>query len=168
MSFMVDMSLPPADLLLGLINQENPKANFTFDKVQFDPAGPSNTTLYGKDTLIYLLPLKGAGFIGKKAFYYNRINLADFLGPLGVSIEEGQYAETAELLPLVMSQLGINLTRADIYNDYIVPLATRVGESKIRISVRSIMYKGYVPIHFGPVSMFAGVKNRLLDGFHKP
>lgn len=166
MSFMVDMSLPPAELLLGLINQENPKANFTFDKVQFDPAGPSNTTLYGKDTLIYLLPLKGAGFIGKKAFYYNRINLADFLGPLGVKIEEGVYTETAELLPLVMSQLGINLTRADIYNDYIVPL--KANESKIRISVRSIMYKGYVPVQVGQASMFAGVKNRYLDGFHKP
>lgn len=166
MSFMVDMSLPPADLLLGLINQENPKANFTFNKVQFDPGGPSNTTLYGKDTVIYLLPLKGAGFIGKKAFYYNRINLADFLGPLGVSIDVDKYTETAELLPLVMSQLGINLTRPDIYNDYIVPLT--YNDSKIRISVRSIMYKGYVPIHFGPVSIFAGLKNRLLDGFHKP
>lgn len=166
MSFMVDMSLPPAELLLGLINQENPKANFTFEKVQFDPGGPSNTTLYGKDTVIYLLPLKGAGFIGKKAFYYNRINLADFLGPLGVTIDEGKYTETAELLPLVMSQLGINLTRADIYNDYIVPL--KANESKIRISVRSIMYKGYVPVHFGPVSIFKGLTNRLLDGFHKP
>lgn len=163
---MVDMSLPPAELLLGLINQENPKANFTFDKVQFDPGGPSNTTLHGKDTIIYLLPLKGAGFIGKKAFYYDRINLADFLGPLGVSIDVDKYTETAELLPLVMSQLGINLTRPDIYNDYIVPL--KYNDSKIRISVRSIMYKGYVPIHFGPVSIFAGLKNRLLDGFHKP
>lgn len=167
MSYMVDMSLPPAELLLGLINQENPRANFTFQTVQFDPGGPSNTTLYGKDTMIYLLPLKGAGFFGKKAFYYNRINLTDFLGSSGVKIEPDKYTETAELLPLVMSQLGINLTRGDIYNDYIIPL-TKDTQSKIRISVRSIMYKGYVPVHLGPQSIFAGLKNRLLDGFHKP
>lgn len=164
MGYVIDMSKAPKDILLGQINYENPKAHLTFSVCKFSDYGPKNSGRADRDTMIDVLPLQGAPFYGTITFYYNRINLNATLGTRALNVDLTKHVDTLSMLPAVLSQLGINLTPADVFNDQVVPGSESFT---IRIRAMSIMYKGTIAVTSRRMlSQMLG--NRLLDGFNKP
>ena len=108
MAYKVDMSLPPAVILLGIINYENPRAKLTFQEVKFSEKGVENVRYYVKGILktdymgdhckIDLVPLPGSRLYHTTTIYFNRINLTDYLAGHPLIITPGQYTDTSELL----------------------------------------------------------------------
>ena len=164
MGYVIKMSEPPQDILLGQINFENPGANLTFSVCKFSEVGPRPSGRTDRDTKIDLIALPGASFYGTRVFYYNRINLIDFLGARSLNADLSKYADTLSLLPLVLSQLGINLSTADVFNDQVVPGSTTFT---IRIKSMSLMYRGSIKVATGSL-LSQKIGSRLLDGFNKP
>lgn len=164
MAYKVDMSLRPEEILLGIINYENPRANLTFNKIRFSPKGVENADYKGRDSKIDLIGLPGSGIVGTIPIWYNRINLTTYLGSRGLRIDVAPFTETSELLDLILTQLGIRLTLADIMVDYI---NHTTGAGVIRISPRSLTYKG--TISYAPVAvstLASRIRNTALDGFY--
>ena len=166
MAFKVDLSLPSNEILLGIINYENPRANLTFKKVKFSPAGCQPANYMGRDTKIDVIPLPGSGLYGTITFYYTKIDLTAYLGERLLIIPPGQYRYTNELMPEILTQFGIRVVAADIIADT-VPLE---GAVQVRFSPKSLLYKGTINSNVGEpyIPLTTRVGNRMLDGFFKP
>lgn len=166
MTFKVDLSLPSNEILLGIINYENPRANLTFKKVKFSPTGCLPANYMGRDTKIDVIPMPGSGLYGTITFYYTKIDLTAYLGDRLLIIEPGQYRYTNELMPEILAQFGIRVVAADIIAD-IVPTEGRI---QVRFSPKSLLYKGVITLNLGEpfIPLTTRVGNRLLDGFYKP
>ena len=173
MAYKADMSLSPAELLLGIINYENPQAKLTFQDVKFSDKGVENVRYYVKGVLktdyygdrckIDLVPLPGSKLFRVTTIYFNRINLTDHLVGHPLVITPGQYTDTSELLNEIRTQLGINLSLVDIMTDYISP----TGMGVIRISPKSYAYEGTIP-YTSFVGLSSRIRNSILDGFFPP
>lgn len=176
MAYKVDMSLPPADLLLGIINYENPQAHLTFQDVKFSDKGVENVRYYVKGILktdylgdrykIDLVPLPGSRLFRVTTIYFNRINLTDYLAGHPLAIIPGRHTDTSELLGEVRSQLGINISLVDIMTDYI----SATGEGVIRISPKSLAYEGTIAYKYdtGEAPLVNRIRKSILDGFYLP
>lgn len=166
MTLKVDLSLPSEEILLGIINYENPRANLTFKKVKFSPKGCFPADYMGRDTKIDVIPLPGSGLYGSITFYYTKINLTTYLGSRYLVIEPNQYRYTNELMAEVLTQFGIRITAADIIADTI----GEAGPGTIRFAPKSLLYKGTINYYVG--SPFGALTDRViqrqLDGFYKP
>ena len=160
MTYKVDMSLPPQEVLLGQINYEN-KTSFTLEQVGFREDGVHETTRYDKDTMIWLEAKKGT--YGLRRIYYDRIDLAEFLGErvMEIDVSKAGYKETHLLIPEVLKRLGINLDRTDIISDIVHP---GVREFDIRISPRSIVYRGTIRVRYTNF-LTDRFSKTILDGF---
>jgi hypothetical protein len=176
MAYKVDMSLPPADILLGIINYENPQAKLTFQEVKFSEKGVENVRYYVKGVLktdymgdhrkIDLVPLPGSRLYRTTTIYFNRINLTDYLAGHPLIITPGQYTDTSELLDEIRSQLGINLGLVDIMTDYI----SATGHGVIRLSPKSYAYEGTIAYRtdIADQPLSTRIRNSILDGFYPP
>ena len=164
MGYVIKMSEPPQGILLGQINYENPAANLTFSICKFSDVGPRPSGRTDRDTKIDLIPLQGAPFYGTRVFYYNRISLSEFLGTRSLNADLTKFPDTLSLLPLVLSQLGINLSSADVFNDQVVAGSESFT---IRIKSMSLMYRGSIQV-VSRRMLSQQIGTRLLDGFNKP
>ena len=166
MALKVDLSFPSEEILLGIINYENPGANLTFKKVKFSPKGCFPADYMGRDTKIDVISLPGSGLYGSVTFYYTKINLTTYLGSRYLVIEPNQYRYTNELMAEVLTQFGIRFTAADIIADTI----GEVGPGIIRFAPKSLLYKGTINYYVGSpfVALTDRVIQRQLDGFYKP
>ena len=97
-------------------------------------------------------------------FYYNRTNLESRFSNKKVLVDSlANYPDTKSLLPLVLSQLGVNLTAADVYNDQYDANATAVT---IRIAADALTYTGSIAVSTGSfIPLSSIVTNTVLDGF---
>lgn len=156
-----DMSLPPEEFLLSVINQKYGK-NFTFNDFYFGER--DDVDKYGCESMIYMHANPNGPYTGSIRAFYNRIQLDEFLEKQFLTVGWREFFDTDDLLGEVLAQLGINLGRGDIISDIIDPDAQT---SKIRISNRSIAYRGYVPVLFmgHPNSLSSRVQSTVLNGF---
>lgn len=156
-----DMSLPPEEFLLNVLNYRYGK-NFTFNDFYFGDR--KDVDKYGCESMIYLHAKSKGPYTGSLRAFYNRIRLDDFLEGQFVTVGWREFFDTDDLLGEVLEQLGINLERKDIVSDII---DRDVQVTKIRISNRSLVYKGYIPVLFmnHPDSLSNRVPSTLLNGF---
>lgn len=166
MALKVDLSHPSDEILLGIINYENPRAHLTFNKVKFSPKGCFPADYMGRDTQIEMIALPGSGIYGKVTFYYTKVNLTTYLGTRSLSVDPGQYHYTTELVGAILDQLGIRITPADIIADDV----PEDGVGTIRFSPKSMLYKGVINYYVGnPNNLLTErVLIRQLDGFYRP
>lgn len=157
-----DMSLPPEEFLLSIINYRYGH-DFTFNDFYFGER--IDVDAYGCESMIYMHSRPGGKFTGTMRAYYNRVTLNEFLNGEAVQSEWKVHFDTDDLLPDVKDQLGINLPREDIVSDIIDQTAPY---SQINISGRSIVFRGYVPVLFTghPDTLGARVANKELNGFN--
>ena len=167
MAYLVDTTQLPVDILTNLINQENPGVNLKSSDYSIAVGYPKDTTLYGKDTATQIYGAKTATFSGRQTFYYNRINVNLWTNNKTLTVHLADYVYTTDLFPLILQQLGINLTERDVVRDYLQVDAN--GNCILTIARTSLMYKGYIVIKNGdaPKPRFTGM-NTLLDGFYRP
>jgi len=158
-----DMSLPSNEFLLSVINDRY-KRNFTFKQLYFGER--EDTSKYNCDSLLPMHALPGGTFTGTVRAYYNRVPIDSFLEGKFLVVDWKEYFDTDDLIMQVLIQFGINLDRSDVVSDIIDEEAI---ETKIRISSRSLVYSGHVPVYFRghPDSLDGSIKNRLLGGFDK-
>lgn len=166
--YRVDLSLPPDQIIRGLINFEN-NTDFNEQELTFDKTGAVPTTKAERikyDRLDKVNTYYRGRVNANKIYYYNRIRLNEFLGNIGISVPWKKHQTTAELLPYVLIQLGINLSPADILDRYIDPEAYTI---EIEIFRRNIAYVGTINVIFEghPESLGGRVVKRDLAGFTK-
>lgn len=156
-----DMSLPPEEFLLSVINKKYGK-NFTFNDFYFGERDDVNK--YGCESMIYMHATSKGGYSGTVRAFYNRIQLDEFLEKQFLTVGWREFFDTDDLLGEVLEQLGINLGRGDIISDIIDPDAQT---AVIRISNRSVAYRGYIPVLFmdHPDSLSSRVQSTVLNGF---
>ncbi|QVW55325.1 hypothetical protein pEaSNUABM29_00285 [Erwinia phage pEa_SNUABM_29] len=71
----------------------------------------------GRNTRVTLNGLTGAGFVGKKEFFYDRINLGALFNGITVVFDaEGSSKTYADLLPSLNKQYGLSLQTDDLSN----------------------------------------------------
>ena len=156
-----DMSLPPKEFLLSVINETYGR-DFTFKDFYFGDR--VDVDKYDCESMIYMHATTGGKYSGTIRAYYNRVQLDEFLEGQFLTVGWREFLDTDDLLEKVVEQLGINIGRGDIVSDIIDPDAQ---SAKIRISNRSIAYRGYIPVLFmgHPDSLGVRVQNTVLNGF---
>lgn len=156
-----DMSLPPEEFLLSVINHKYGK-NFTFNDFYFGER--EDVDKYGCESMVYMHAAPGGMYNGTIRAYYNRVQLDEFLEGTQLVVGWREFFDTDDLIGEVLEQLGINLGRGDIISDIIDPDAQT---ARIRISNRSLTYTGHIPVYFTghPNSLSSRVQSTVLNGF---
>ena len=73
MAYLIDMTRPSLDILVDLINQENPGSMLKPEWVTVASGYPKEVSYQGKDTHTVLAANKGSPLFGNTPFYYNRV-----------------------------------------------------------------------------------------------
>lgn len=167
MAYLIDMTRPSLDILVDLINKENPDSLLQSSWVTVASGSPKEVSYQGKDTQSTLNGKKGSPLYGSVSFYYNRIRLDLHTAGLSLTIpDDPKYKTSFDVLPLVLQQLAIRLETYDVVYENIAPDAN--GQFTIRIAAKSLMYKGSIKSAAGNASVFKGASVNYLDGFYKP
>ena len=159
------------DLLGRRINRDNPDLKVTLDSSNIIVLGGPYTSglgTSGRNTRVVLNGKTGSGVVGKKEFFYDRLNIgALFNGITVVFAAKGDSATVADLLPALNEQYGLGLTAADITNG-----ATKLGTGysptpvTLTIATTSLAYTGSLSVIWtrSPVGYFpdSGPGNKYL------
>lgn len=149
------------DLLGQRINRDNPDLKATLDSSNIIVLGGPYTSglgTSGRNTRVVLNGKTGSGVVGKKEFFYDRLNIgALFNGITVVFAAKGDSATVADLLPALNEQYGLGLTAADITNG-----ATKLGTGykptpvTLTIAATSLAYTGSLNVIWtrSPVGYF--------------
>lgn len=167
MAYLIDMTRPSLDILVDLINQENPGSLLKPEWVTVASGYPKEVSYQGKDTHTVLSAKKGSPLFGNTPFYYNRIRLDLHTSGKQLAIpNDPKYKTSFDILPLVLQQLGIRLETYDVIFENII--ADAQGKYTLRIAAKSLMYKGFIESAAPGASVFTGASTKYLDGFYKP
>lgn len=139
------------DLLGRRINRDNPDLKVTLDSSNIIVLGGPYTSglgASGRNTRVVLNGKTGSGVVGKKEFFYDRLNIgALFNGITVVFAAKGDSATVADLLPALNEQYGLGLTAADITNG-----TTKLGTGytptpvTLTIAATSLAYTGSLSV----------------------
>lgn len=139
------------DLLGQLIKRDNPGFKGELNKnTVLVLGGPYTSGLgaTGRNTRIVLNGRTGSGVVGKKEFFYDRLNLGlTFTGITVVFNAKGDSTTVADLLPALNEQYGLGLTTSDITNG-----ATKLGTGysptpvTLTIASNSVAYTGSLSV----------------------
>lgn len=168
MSYRVDISKTSPEILRGLINFDN-NTDFTEDTLLFHEGGPArlNPWEVAENHRTDAIYCKFIGYyIDWELFYYNRIPLEQFFGSHTAAAPMGSVKYTSELLPCIRRDLGINIGRGDIVEEWIDPDALFVD---VKVKNENLSYVGTLRVFFTghPSSLMARVPNTKLRGFTK-
>lgn len=167
MAYLIDMTRPSLDILVELINNENPDSLLKSSWVTVASGYPIAVSYQGKDTQVKLSGKKGSPLYGDVTFYYNRIKLDLHTAGLTLNIpNDPKYKTSFDVLPLILQQMAVRLETSDVIFENIVPDAN--GQFTIRIASKSLLYKGTIKSSAADASIFKGASVNLLDGFYKP
>lgn len=116
-----DLTKLPEEILVDLINKDNPGAALTTAAVSFKipsrlPEGSARNT----EVVVYAK--RGSGMRGEVRVWYNRLDIAKVIHDVEESpvIELGTAARVRDLIPEINERFGINLT-SDDYIDASLP-----------------------------------------------
>lgn len=167
MAYLIDMTRPSLDILVDLINKENPGSVLRPEWVTVASGYPKEVSYQGKDTQTVLSAKKGSPIFGNTTFYYNRIRLDLHTSGKQLTIpNDPKYKTSFDVLPLILQQLGIRLETYDVIFENII--ADAQGKFTVRIATKSLMYKGSIESAAPGASVFTGADTKYLDGFYKP
>ncbi|ANZ48730.1 virion structural protein [Erwinia phage vB_EamM_ChrisDB] len=113
-------SQPPLELLCRLIMRDNPHIAIPLDPTKVMVlSGPLTTGLgtSGRNARVTLNGKTGSGIVGRKEFFYDRINVGSLFNGINVIFEaEGGSTKVSDLLPALKEQYGIQLSADDLSN----------------------------------------------------
>lgn len=148
--------------LLGqLIMRDNPDFKGTINSnTAMVLSGPLTTNLgnSGRNSRITLNGRTGSGIVGKREFFYDRINLGTLFNGITVVFDaEGSSRTYADLLPSLNAQYGIQLVAADLSNGTTkLPYGYKATEVTLNIATTSVVYTGSLKVVWTrkPVGIF--------------
>lgn len=111
-------SKPSLALLGELINRDNPGLKTTLTPNNFMLLnGPFVTGTNQRNTRVVINGITGSGLVGKKEFYYDRINIGQLFNGITVFFDaKGGATTIADLLEPLNEQYGLSLTTSDVSN----------------------------------------------------
>jgi anthranilate/para-aminobenzoate synthase component II len=134
---MADFTLAPKQILLNLINADNPlhqleSADVTFEAPVATPEGSRNTS-------IVVIPGPFSPYDNRQSFYYNRLDLGAVFNTLSTVFEKTSEVNTLEdVVALVNARWAVNLTPDDVTLSPFPAFEGNFGESHtITFTVRS-------------------------------
>ncbi|QVW56300.1 hypothetical protein pEaSNUABM6_00164 [Erwinia phage pEa_SNUABM_6] len=138
-------------LVCQQILRDNPDLPFPLTKDNILVlGGPFTTNLgtSGRKTRLVLNGKAGAGFTGRREFFYDRIDLSKLFKGITVVFEaDGAAATIADLLPALNKQYGLGLEPADISNgDTKLGYAYEPTLVAITIAASSLAYTGSLSV----------------------
>lgn len=158
MSYRLDMTLRPEVILRSLVNYRN-HTNYKENQLTWHPSGARELEKRLRDTLVprcdtYALASFSHGYIGSRNFTYLRVDLDEMFEGQVAYAPANEHTETDELLPYILADLGVSLTRKDI-----IPLLIPedAEEVDVLIAPRHLTYKGKLTVSL------TGGKKRLVE-----
>lgn len=150
---------PSIEILGDLINRDNPalKTSLTVDNVML-LKGPTVTTVNGRNTRVTLNGITGSGIVGKKEFFYDRMDIGQLFNGITVVFDaKGDAATVKDLLPALNAQYGVGLADADIANPN-VALGNGYTPTPVTITISAacVAYTGKLDVAWTrtPVGVF--------------
>lgn len=154
---MDNLTLPPDEVIVALINRTNSATGLalTKDLVSFGP--PSVATGGDYNTSVTVTAEAGSGYSGDDVFNYDRVHLTTDVGDAytasaaerNLTFPVGDATTIAEIVLEFNARLGVNLTSVDFVDG---PLPTFNGEPneeqpvQIVATADSLVYRGSVMI----------------------
>ncbi|ANZ50342.1 putative virion structural protein [Erwinia phage vB_EamM_Phobos] len=139
------------DLVCRLIHRDNPQIEtpLSSENVML-LGGPFTSGLgsSGRNTRVLLNGKTGSGIVGKKEFFYDRIDIGKlFNGITVVFTAKGEAATVVDLLPALNEQYGLGLTAEDITNGS-TKLGTGYSPTPVTITIAStsVAYRGSLSV----------------------
>lgn len=158
------MGLPnrtPLGLLCQLIMRDNPQIQIPLDPNSVVVlSGPFTTNLgnSGRNTRIILNGRGGAGLMGKREFFYDRMNIGALFNGITVVFDAAGSSKTvADLLPALNEQYGLGLGPTDITNGATkLPFGYAPTPVTLTISTTCVAYTGSLSVSWKrkPVGTF--------------
>lgn len=139
------------DLLGQLIKRDNPGFKGELNKSTVIVLGGPYTSglgTSGRNTRIVLNGKTGSGVVGKKEFFYDRLNLGQMFNGITVVFNaKGDSATVADLLPSLNEQYGLGLQATDITNGA-TKLGTGYSPTPVTLSIASacVAYTGSLSV----------------------
>jgi len=122
-SFTTDYSKSSVQIILDLINAKN-GTSVPLEAISFGtPAAITSDPAQAELTGITVTAVDGSGYEGSQSFTYGRVNLAFMNANVQNLAFTTDVANTNQLLPLLNSTFGINLTEDDAENVELSPAA---------------------------------------------
>lgn len=140
-------SQPPLELLCRLIMRDNPHIAIPLDPTKVMVlSGPLTTGLgtSGRNARVTLNGKTGSGIVGRKEFFYDRINVGSLFNGINVVFEaEGGSTKVSDLLPSLKEQYGIQLSADDLSNgNTVLGYAYAPTPVTFNIATTSLTYTG--------------------------
>lgn len=165
-----DYTKSPDEILLDLINTDNPGHNITLEQITLAPPSvvvtgtETDPSYLNRKTKVRVASVAGSGYTDYVDVTYNRIHFRDIITPTEDNTVQfpktteqftiGTNVNLSDLVPQINSQYNINLQPGDYWN---VPLPTFEGmppypESYVRLEAKadSKVYIGGVQIKINP------------------
>lgn len=158
MSYRLDMTLRPEVILRALVNYRC-HTNYKENQLIWHPDG-ARVLPHAKQLELrprcdtYALANFAGGYLGSRTFTYLRADLTEMFDGEVAYAPANQHTETDELLPYILDDLGVALTRKDI-----IPLLIPedAEEVDVLIAPRNLVYKGKITVSL------TGGKKRLVE-----
>lgn len=132
-------SKPSLALLGELINRDNPGLKTTLTPDNFMLLnGPFVTGTNQRNTRVVINGITGSGLVGKKEFYYDRMNIGQLFNGITVVFKaEGSSATIGDLLPSLNEQYGLGLVKEDLANAAI-KLGSGYEPTPVRLNIAAL------------------------------
>ncbi|QVW28674.1 putative virion structural protein [Erwinia phage pEa_SNUABM_8] len=139
------------ELLCQLIERDNPQFTNPLDAQSIMVlSGPLTSGLgsSGRNARIILNGRTGTGIVGKKEFFYDRINLTRLFNGITVVFDAAGSSKTyADLLPALNEQYGMALEAADLSNGTTkLPFGYTPTQVTLNIATTSVGYTGSLSV----------------------
>jgi hypothetical protein len=166
----LDLTRSPEQIVVDRINTDN-VTKLDASKLRFGAPRLNNGT---KNTRVTVTGLPFSGIIGTVEINYNRIDLNTIPG-IGsrVFYADETHTKISDIIPIINSTYGVNLTPADYVNGYLMTpddLITEV-DFVIRAAEKSLVYVGVLELKLriapaaGDIELGLVLTSRYLHGF---
>lgn len=159
------MSNPtPHDKLLSLINSANVK-QWEPGQLVFSSPTPIDGDVH--NTSVVVTPAEGQPYSGAVTMRYNRVQLGLASNGNNTAFDDGDYATTADLVPLLRERFGVVLTTVDILDEPL-PEPNEFGEMSVTITASpdSHLWLGQMLVTLAPgkIQLSQAIANNVLSG----
>jgi hypothetical protein len=169
-----DFTKAPKNIVVDLINHDNPGANLTPEMVTFGlPTVSSSGEAEGRNTELTVSGVQETGVIGSTTVYYNRLNLAAFIVDPEFVVQLTDSTKVSHIIAKLNAELGINITADDFVEADLPTFVGTPGEERpvtITFSADSLVWAGNatITVRGEDVNISTLITNVRLSGLNAP
>lgn len=161
------LNYPSNELLLRAINRAN-TYQFTFDEIRFE--SPTETTEYGRNTVVNVVAQDNFDHQGQVFVYYYRLDLGELFARTcsgEASLDMAGTVTVGDIVNGLNQKYLIQLEQSDISEPFDTVVTVEEGSSvRITATSSSYAYTGFALVSFksGGLTLDMVIGDKLLDG----